>query len=102
MKPTEKKPEIVYRIISRHSGSARGSYSRACSDEYDFTSVSSARSANCHGVFEDKSMYKIAKYKVTYELIDQDVDGAEDTPMPSKCSICFNKNTDKCKECDEN
>lgn len=72
MKPKEKKPEIVYRIISQTSGEAIGSYSRAYCDEYDFESVHSARMANCHGMFTDEKQYKIAKYKVTYELIEDD------------------------------
>lgn len=73
MKPKEKKPEFVYRIITKKTGEATGSYSRACCDEYDFKSVESARTANCHGMFEDESKYKIAKYKVTYELLEDDV-----------------------------
>ena len=59
MKPREKKPETVYRIIDKKTGNAKGSYSRACCDEYDFNSISEAR---------------IAKYKVTYELIEEDAD----------------------------
>jgi hypothetical protein len=74
MKPAEKKPETVYRIIDRGTGEAVGSYSRAYCDEFDFTSASSARNANCHGTFEDKQKYAIAKYRVVYELIDSDVD----------------------------
>lgn len=72
MKPKEKKPETVFRIIDRNSGEAVGSYSRAYCDEYDFSSVNEARNANCHGMFEDKEKYKIAKYKVTYTLIEDD------------------------------
>lgn len=74
MKPKEKKPETVFRIIDRNSGEAVGSYSRAYCDEYNFSSVSEARNANCHGMFEDKEKYKIAKYKVTYTLIEDDCD----------------------------
>lgn len=74
MKPKEKKPEIVYRIISSESGQPVGSYSRACCDEYDFGSVSEARNANCHGEFKDKLKYKIARYRVTYELIEEECD----------------------------
>ena len=74
MKPREKKPETVYRIIDKKTGNAKGSYSRACCDEYDFNSISEARSANVHGVFEDENKYRIAKYKVTYELIEDDAD----------------------------
>jgi len=70
MKPREKKPKIVYRIIDRDTGDAVGSYSRGYSDEYDFESASQARNANCHGVFKDKSKYHIAKYRVTYTLLN--------------------------------
>lgn len=73
MKPKEKKPEIVFRIIDRQTGNAIGSYSRAYCYEYDFESANEARTANCHGLFKDKEKYKIAKYKVTYELIEDDV-----------------------------
>lgn len=72
MKPKEKKPEIVFRIIDRDNGNAIGSYSRACHDEYDFNSVSEARNANCHGAFKDLQKYRIAKYRVTYTLIEDD------------------------------
>jgi hypothetical protein len=72
MKPKEKKPKTVYRIISKSSGEAVGSYSRAYCDEFDFNSVSEARNASCHDVFKDEEKYKIAKYKVTYELIEDD------------------------------
>lgn len=78
MKPKAKKPEEVYRIISRETGQAQGSYSRAYCDEYDFNSASEARNANCHDMFKDKERYKIAKYKVTYELIDDDCDASQE------------------------
>lgn len=74
MKPREKKPEIVYRIIDRSTGNACGSYSRAYCDEFDFYSVEDARRANFHGLFEDKAKFAIAKYRVTYELIEEDCD----------------------------
>ncbi len=73
MKPREKKPEIVYRIINNSNGECEGSYSRAYCDEYDFESIQEARTANCHGKFEDKQKYSIAKYKVTYELIEDNL-----------------------------
>lgn len=73
MKPREKKPETVFRIIDRETGEAVGSYSRASCNEYDFKSPDEARSANVHGVFKDKEKYKISKYRVTYELIEDDV-----------------------------
>ena len=75
MKPREHNPDTVYRIITRSTGEANGSYSRAYCDEYDFRSVEEARTAHCHGVFEDKAKFKIAKYRVIYELIEDDVDG---------------------------
>ena len=72
MKPREKKPKTVYRIIDRKTGEPVGSYSRAYCHEYDFESAEEARTANCHGMFEDRKKYKIAKYKVTYELVKYD------------------------------
>lgn len=81
MKPKEKKPETVYRIINRKTGEPEGSYSRACCDEYDFESINSARTANCHGVFEDRAKYNIAEYRVTYELINDNVDPPTSTEL---------------------
>ena len=74
MKPSEMKPETVFRIIDRETGEAVGSYSRAYCDEFDFNSPSQARHANCGGMFENKSKYAIAQYEVTYKLIDADSD----------------------------
>ena len=73
MKPREKKPETVFRIISIETGEAVGSYSRAYCDEFDFNSAEEARSANCHGIFKDEDKYSISKYRVTYELIEENV-----------------------------
>ena len=74
MKPREQKPETVFRIIDAESGRACGSYSRAYCEEFDFGSVAESRSANCHGMFQDRGKYKIAKYRVTYEMVDPDCD----------------------------
>ena len=72
MKPKEKEINVRFRIIDRKSGDAVGSYSRSYGDEFDFCSAESARSANCHGIFQDREKYAIAKYRVVYELIDGD------------------------------
>ncbi len=83
MKPMEKKPETVFRIIDRQTGEAQGSYSRACCDEFDFDSPDRARTANCHGIFRDREKYRIAKYRVVYELLDDDVHcQSEEDPKP--------------------
>lgn len=74
MKPKQIKPDTVFRIVDKATGNFVGSYSRACCDEFDFSSASEARSANVHGVFEDREKYQIDKYKVTYELIEPDCD----------------------------
>lgn len=97
VKPREKKPETVYRIINRTTGEPVGSYSRAYCDEYDFHSPREARSANVHGIFEDRTKYKIARYRVTYELLDDDCDGPlkADGPYsplphdPSQPLVCY-------------
>lgn len=74
MKPREQKPGEVFRILNRETGSVEGSYSRAYCTEYDFASPEEARNANCHGMFRDRAKYGIARYRVTYELIEEDVD----------------------------
>lgn len=81
MKPKENKPEEVFCIIDRKTGEPQGSYSRAYCEEYDFSSVEEARNANCHGLFTDKEKFKIAKYRVIYELIKDDVDAC---PTPKQ------------------
>ena len=67
-------PKEVYRIINRNKDESVGSYSRAYHDEYDFRSCSSARAANCHGIFKDKEKYKINKYILSYVLVEEGVD----------------------------
>jgi len=73
MKPKEKKPDVVYRVIERKTGQVQGVYSRAYCDEFDFESASEARNARVDGEFEDKSKYRVAKYRVIYKLLDEDV-----------------------------
>ena len=68
MKPREKKPEIVYRIISRESGYAQGSYSRACCDEFDFNSIGEARNSNVYGMYDNSDKYKISKNEGLYKF----------------------------------
>ena len=89
MKPKEKKPQKVFQIIDRKTNNATGSYSRACCDEFDFYSVESARTANCHGMFKDKSKYRIAEYEVTYKLINPDSDNAESVPIHKETDNSF-------------
>jgi hypothetical protein len=73
MKPKEKKPEIIFRIIDKTTGLPVGSYSRAYCDEFDFTSIEQARNANVHGIFKNEEKYGIAKYRVIYELIENNL-----------------------------
>lgn len=56
----------------------QGAYSRSYHTEYEFDSIDEARNSNCHGEYKDKVKYKINKYKVTYELIDNNVDPPND------------------------
>lgn len=67
----------IYRIVDRESGGEVGVYSRAYTTEYDFGSPEAARRANCNDIHADKSKYGIRKYKVTIELVEEDVDGWE-------------------------
>ena len=86
MKPKERKPDIVFQIIDRETDQPVGSYSREYCDEFDFESVEDARNANVHGIFKDKKKYKIAKYRVVYIPLDDDVDGQKTTDTMVKNS----------------
>lgn len=70
MNPPER---VIFRILDRKTDEPQGVYSRDYRDEYDFDSADGARGANCHGTYQNKEKFKIAKYRVTYELIEDDV-----------------------------
>lgn len=72
------KNKVIYQIINRDSGEIEGAYSRAYHTKYEFSSIDSARHSNCHGEYKDRVKYRIKKYKVTYELIDDDIDPPTD------------------------
>ncbi len=74
MKPREMKPKTVYRIFDRKNGWLEGAYSRAYCTEYDFESAADARHSNVYDIYENREKYRIAKYRVTYELLDDDCD----------------------------
>lgn len=73
MKPKEIKPKFVFRILDRNTGEARGAYSRSCCTEYDFESAVQARNSNVHDIYWDDEAFKVAKYEVTYKLVEDDV-----------------------------
>ncbi len=67
----DKCEKVVCKIFDKEAGTYEGVYSRACHDEFEFTSEEDARSSNCHDIYEDKERYDIHKYKVTYERIEE-------------------------------
>lgn len=73
----------VYRIFNVATGDFEGVYSRAYHTEFDFPDPQSARTANCHNIHADKQKYKIAAFRVTYTLIDDDSDGPKPTQNPT-------------------
>lgn len=73
---------FIYKIIDNDTGDYTGAYSRSCHTEYEFSSVRSARDSNVHGVFYDKRKYRIQKWKVTYELVEDNVDPYVQTVIP--------------------
>lgn len=58
----------VYKIWNKKENKYSGSYSRACHDEYDFSSEESALNANCHGIFKDTDTYEIHRVEVIEEV----------------------------------
>ena len=78
MKPKERKPGIIYRVVDIEKGTFCQAYSRAYCYEVDFESAEEARSSLFNDEYQDREKYKIAKYRVTYELVDDDCDAVED------------------------
>ncbi len=66
--------KYVYTIIDNTTGERAGAYSRAYHTEYEFSSPQDARTSNINDKFKDKRRYKLQKWKVTYELIEDDCD----------------------------
>lgn len=71
MKPREKKPEEVFRVVDRETGEFIGSYSRSYCTEFDFSSAREAR-ATIFDDFRTEDNCKIARYRVIYQLIEDD------------------------------
>lgn len=63
----------LYRIAERKTDKEIGVYMPPTArEEYNFCSVESARKSNCNGIYEDKTKYKVHKYRLV--LIDNDCD----------------------------
>ena len=63
----------VYKIYNTESKKEEQVYNRSYTNQTEFSSPSEARRSNCWDIYQDRDQYKIRKYKVTYELIDEDV-----------------------------
>jgi len=70
--------KTVFRIIDKGTQEVVPSYNRSYHDKFDFASVGEARTANCHGMFKNKDKFAINEYRVTYTLVNRDVDANED------------------------
>lgn len=65
----------IFRIVDRETNEEVGVYMPPTArNEYNFKSIEAARGSNCHGIYKDKSKYKIRKYKLV--LVDDDCDPA--------------------------
>jgi len=62
----------IYKIVDRNDNSTQRVYSRSYRYESEFDSIHSATHAHHSGKHQNKAKYKIQKYKVTYELIEDD------------------------------
>jgi len=62
----------IYKIVDRNDNSTQQVYSRSYRYESEFDSIHSATHAHHSGMHQNKAKYKIQKYKVTYELIEDD------------------------------
>lgn len=73
------KDKTVFIILDRNTDEVKGSYNRAYTTDYEFSSALYARSSHGRGIYEDTKKYRIAEYKVTYTLVDGDVGCTDDS-----------------------
>jgi len=69
-----KREYFIYRLVDRQTEKTISVYNRSYHDVWDFSSAENAREANVHGIYRDKSKFKVAKLRVTEELIEEDCD----------------------------
>lgn len=62
--------KTVYKILNKKTGEYEGVYSRGYHDKYEFPSESCARQSNCHGIYENKDLYEIEEWTVTYTKVN--------------------------------
>jgi hypothetical protein len=74
--------KTIYTLINNASGIREGAYSRAYYTQYEFGSARAARASNVNEIFKDKRRYRVQKWKVTYELINDDVDPYRQETIP--------------------
>lgn len=82
---------FIYKIINNKTGELEGAYNRSYYTQYEFSSPSEARSSNVHDIYRNKREYRIQKWKVTYELVDDDCDPCRQEQIPWWSDVQFNQ-----------
>lgn len=86
---TENTESFIYKIINNETGELEGAYNRSYYTQYEFSSPGEARSSNVHDIFKNKREYRIQKWKVTYELVDDDCDPYKQENIPWMSEVRF-------------
>lgn len=81
----------IYKIIDNETGETEGAYNKSYYTQYEFSSPGEARSSNVYDIFQDKRKYRIQKWKVTYELVDDDCDPYKQEKIPYMSEVIFAK-----------
>jgi len=82
---------FIYKIINNKTGENEGAYNRSYYTQYEFSSPGNARVSNVNEVFQNKLEYRIQKWKVTYELVDDDCDPYKQETIPHISDIRLSK-----------
>ena len=88
---SETAESVIYKIINNETGELEGAYNRSYYTQYEFSSPGEARSSNVHNIFRNKREYRIQKWKVTYELVDDDCDPYRQEKIPRWSEVQFNQ-----------
>lgn len=86
---SETAESVIYKIINNETGELEGAYNRSYYTQYEFSSPGEARSSNVHNIFRNKREYRIQKWKVTYELVDDDCDPYRQEKIPRWSDVQF-------------
>ncbi len=70
--PKDGSSRVVFTIHNRETGHQEGCYDRSYGDQYEWEAPEGARASNWSDIYQDRKVYQVKRWKVTYELLSED------------------------------